>query len=269
MSDHLKRFKAPDSWHIAKKTNKFITKTAPGPHNANALPVAVWLRDQMGYARNMKEVKQILHQRDVIINGRPCRDPKMGVGIFDIVSLPKINKYYRILRDKNGRHKTIEIDAEAAKTRLCKISNKTIVAGGKVQLNMRDGSNILADNKYKPKDSIVLSLDPGSRFNIVDHFPYAIGNMAMVIGGKHSGKIARIVGITTVAGSVPNRVRLEDEKTKEHFETVETFVYWWGAKPRHSLNGGLNNELHAPARYRQGRCPHGCGGERGEAREGD
>ena len=59
MSDHLKRLNAPDSWHIAKKTTKFITKTAPGPHNANAMPIAVWLRDHMDYARNLKEVKQI------------------------------------------------------------------------------------------------------------------------------------------------------------------------------------------------------------------
>jgi small subunit ribosomal protein S4e len=228
MSDHLKRFKAPDSWHIPKKTNTFITKTAPGPHNANALPVAVWLREQMGFARNMKEIKQILHQHDVIVNGRACRDPKMGIGIFDIVSLPKIGKYYRILRDKNGRHKTIEIDAEAAKTRLCKISNKTVVADGKIQLNMRDGSNVLGDNTYKPKDSVVLSLDPESRFKIVDHFPYAVGNMAMVIGGRHSGKIARITGITVVPASVSNRVHLEDDKTKEHFETVEAFVYMVG-----------------------------------------
>ena len=41
MSDHLKRLNAPDSWHIAKKTTKFVAKTAPGPHNANAMPVAV------------------------------------------------------------------------------------------------------------------------------------------------------------------------------------------------------------------------------------
>jgi small subunit ribosomal protein S4e len=54
----------------------------------------------------------------------------MGIGIFDIISLPKINKFYRILRDKNGRHVSIEIDAEAAKTRLCKVKNKTVVAAG-------------------------------------------------------------------------------------------------------------------------------------------
>jgi ribosomal protein S4E len=40
----------------------------------------------------------------------------LGIGIFDIIALPKIGKYYRILRDKDGRHVSIEIDAEAAKT---------------------------------------------------------------------------------------------------------------------------------------------------------
>jgi small subunit ribosomal protein S4e len=228
MSDHLKRLNAPESWHIAKKTTKFITKTAPGPHNANAMPIAVWLRDHMGFARNLKEVKQILHQNDVIINGRPCRDAKMGIGIFDILSLPKINKFYRILRDKNGRHISIEIDAESAKTRLCKVKNKTTIAGGKVQLNMRDGANLLADNTYKAGDSIVLSLEPETRFKIVDHFPFAVGNMAMVIGGRHSGKVARIVDIVKMPGSVPNKIILEDEATKARFDTISPYIYMVG-----------------------------------------
>lgn len=230
MSNHLKRLNAPDSWHIAKKTTKFISKTAPGPHNANAMPIAVWLRDHMDFARNMKEIKQILRQKDVIVNGRPCRDPKMGVGIFDIVALPKINKYFRILRDKDGRHVSVEIDAEAAKTRLCKIKNKTTVTGGKVQLNMRDGSNLLADNTYKSGDSIVLSLEPESRSKIVGHFPFAAGNMAMIIGGKHSGKVARILEIIKVPGSVPNKIILQDETTGTKFDTVSPYIYMVGTK---------------------------------------
>ncbi|HVN73157.1 MAG TPA: 30S ribosomal protein S4e [Methanoregula sp.] len=228
MGDHLKRLNAPDSWHIAKKTTKFITKTAPGPHNANAMPIAVWLRDHMHLALNMKEVKQILGQNDVIINGRPCRDPKMGIGIFDIIALPKIGKYYRILRDKNGRHVSIDIDAEAAKSRLCKITGKTVIAGGKVQLNMRDGANLLADNTYKPGDSIVLSLEPENRFKIIDHFPFAVGNMAMIIGGRHSGKVARIADIVTIPGSVPNKIILEDEATKTRFDTIAPYIYMVG-----------------------------------------
>ncbi len=139
--------------------------------------------------------------------------PRLGIGIFDIIAMPKINKYYRILRDRNGRHVSIEIDAEAAKTRLCKVKNKTTITGGKVQLNMRDGANILADNTYKSGDSVVVSLEPETRFKIVDHFPFAVGNMAMVIGGRHSGNVARIVDIVKMPGSVPNKIILEDEKT--------------------------------------------------------
>jgi small subunit ribosomal protein S4e len=152
----------------------------------------------------------------------------MGIGIFDIISLPKINKFYRILRDKNGRHVSIEIDAEAAKTRLCKVKNKTIVAGGKVQLNMRDGANLLADNTYKAGDSIILSLESETRFKIVDHFPFAVGNMAMVIGGRHSGKVARIVDIVKIPGSVPNKIILEDEATKTRFDTIAPYIYMVG-----------------------------------------
>jgi small subunit ribosomal protein S4e len=228
MGDHLKRLNAPDSWHIAKKTKKFITKTAPGPHNANAMPITVWLRDQMGLARNLKEVKQILHQNDVIINGKACRDPRMGIGIFDIIALPKINRYYRILRDKNGRHVSIPIDAEAAKTRLCKIKNKTIIAGGRVQLNLRYGANIIADNTYKSNDSVVISLQPEDRFKIIDHFPFAAGNMAMVIGGKHSGKVARILEIVAVPGSVSNKIVLRDETTGITFDTISPYIYMVG-----------------------------------------
>jgi small subunit ribosomal protein S4e len=228
MSEHLKRLNAPDSWHIAKKTTKFVTKTSAGPHNANAMPIAVWLRDRMGFAKNMKEVKQILSQKEVIINGRPCRDSKMGIGIFDIIAMPKIGKYYRILRDKDGRHVSIEIDAESAKTRLCKIRNKTIVKDGKVQLNMRDGANILADNSYKAGDSVIVSLESDARYKIVDHFPFAVGNMAMIIGGRHSGKVARIVDIARIPGSVPNRVVLEDETTKIRFDTITPYVYMVG-----------------------------------------
>jgi small subunit ribosomal protein S4e len=152
----------------------------------------------------------------------------MGIGIFDIITLPKAGKHYRILRDKKGRHVSIEIDAAAAETRLCKVVDKTVVKGGKVQLNLRHGANVLADNTYKPGDSIVVSLKPEDRFKIVDHFPFVTGNMAMVIGGRHSGKVARIIEIMKVPGSVPNKVILEDEKTKDRFETIDRYIFMVG-----------------------------------------
>jgi len=73
----------------------------------------------------------------------------------------------------------------------------------------------------------VVTLEGEDRFKIVDHFPFAVGNMAMVIGGKHAGKVGRISEIRVAAGSTPNRVILEDAN-KETFETVEDYVFMIG-----------------------------------------
>lgn len=228
MSLHQKRLTSPHSWRIAKKENVFITKTAPGPHNKTAMPMSVWLRDHMGLVLNMKEAKKVLTDGSVLLNGKPCRDPKMGVGVFDIVAIPKMDRYFRILRNKKGDYVSIAISEEDAQTRLCKIADKTLVKGGKVQYNLRYGANIIDEGDYKPRDSIVVSLIPENRFAVVDHFPFVVGNTAMIIGGKHSGKIAKITEMVTVPGSVPNRVELEDIATGEAFETIEAYVFMVG-----------------------------------------
>ncbi len=240
MSNHIKRLTTPTGWRIAKKTNVFVTKTAPGPHNNRAMPMAVWLRDHMGFALNKKEIKKILTDRLVIVNGRPCTDPKLGIGVFDIISIPKMGKYYRILRNKRGDYLSVEISEEASKTRLCKIADKTIVKGGKIQLNLRYGANIITEGDYKPKDSLVLTLEGEDRFGVVDHFPYAEGNVAMIIGGSHSGKIGKVTEITTVPGSVTNRVILEEAGTSLKFDTIEDYVFMVGREESIVSDWGLD-----------------------------
>ena len=228
---HLKRYAAPDAWHVGKKEKTYVVKTAPGPHDSGAMPVAVWLRDHMALAMTMREARQILNSGSIIINGRACKDPKRGIGIFDIVSVPSIGKHYRILLDRRGRFRSIEISPEDAKTRLAKVRNKTVITGGRVQLNLLFGANVIADDSYKPKDSVVLNLEEAEgkkRFQIMDHFPYAVGNTAMVIGGRHSGSVGRIVEIRKEVGAVPNRVILEDPATKARFDTIEEYVFMVG-----------------------------------------
>ncbi len=227
---HIKRIVAPRSWGIGRKISKYAPATSPGPHNAAALPISVWMRDHMGLARNMKEVKQILHDRLVIVNGKICTDPHIGLGVFDIISFPMIEKHYIMLLDKTGRFASSEIETEASKIRLSKIKNKTTLPGGKVQLNLLFGANVIADNTYRPKDSVILTLgiDGDPRFSIMDHFPYEVGNVAMVVGGQHSGRVARIREVIPVWGSVPNRVSLEELSTGDVFETIEPYIFMVG-----------------------------------------
>ena len=63
--------------------------------------------------------------------------------------------------------------------------------------------------------------------------------MATIIGGRHSGKVARIVEIIKTAGSVPNKVILEDEKTKERFDTITPYVYMIGKETVSKAGWGL------------------------------
>lgn len=233
MGDHQKRLTAPEPWGIAKKKYKFITKTAPGAHNTQALPLAVWVRDQMGFARTLKEVKKILNDRQVIVNGRVCKDPRSGIGLFDVVSMPALNKNFLILRDNKGKIVAKEIPPEQAHTRLCKVKNKTVVGDGKIQLNLRQGANLLSDAPVKPNDSIVVTLgsetDPSvPRFTIVEHYPMNVGNYAMVIGGRHRGRTGKVVAIEKQPGSISNRVFLEDGKDGTRFDTVQRYVFMIG-----------------------------------------
>ena len=99
-----KRMTAPDAWQISRKESKYVVSTAHGPHDASALPIGIWIRDHMNLAQNTKEVKKILHDRNVVLNGNVVTDEHIGIDVFDIISFPKIDKHYMILVDAKGRH---------------------------------------------------------------------------------------------------------------------------------------------------------------------
>ena len=222
-----KRMTAPDAWQIARKESKYVVSTARGPHDASALPIGIWIRDHMDLAQNTKEVKKILHDRNVVLNGKIVIDEHIGIDVFDIISFPKINKHYMILVDEKGRHTEHEISADAAKVQLVKIANKTTIVGGKTQINLTSGVNFIGDNSYKGKDSLVIGIVGDDRFVVQQHFPFAVGNMAVVIGGQHTMKTGKIVEILVQQSSLSNRVILEGADGQK-FETIEDYIYMIG-----------------------------------------
>jgi small subunit ribosomal protein S4e len=218
---------APDAWRVSRKESKYVVSPAHGPHDGSALPIGIWIRDHMHLAQNTREVKKILHDRNVVLNGNVVTDPHIGIDVFDIISFPKIDKHYMIFVDAKGRYTECEISADAEKIQLVKIANKTTLTGGKIQINLTTGTNFIGDNSYKGKDSLVIGLVGDERFVILQHFPFAVDNMAVVIGGQHTMKTGRISEILVQKSSLPNRVVLEDADGKK-FETIEDYVYMIG-----------------------------------------
>ncbi|MDV0442013.1 30S ribosomal protein S4e [Methanorbis furvi] len=222
-----KRMTAPDAWQIARKESKYVVSPAHGPHDGSALPIGVWMRDHMNFAQNTKEVKKILHDRHVVLNGKIVTDEHIGIDVFDIVSFPKINKHYMILVDEKGRQTAHEISSEAAQVQLVKVANKTTITGGKTQINLTSGANFIGDNSCKGKDSLVITIVGDDRFVVQQHFPFAVGNMAMIIGGQHTTKTGKIVEIKIQESSLPNRVVIETANG-DKFETIEDYIYMIG-----------------------------------------
>ena len=218
MARHQKRVAAPRSWPITRKTHHWVVGANPGAHSMETgIPLLVVVRDILKIANTAREAKTIINEKNIHVDGVARTDYKHMVGLFDIVSIPATNEYYRVLLDTKNRFKLFKEDANAAK--LCRINNKTIVKKGAVQLNLHDGSNVLASNDYKTFDTVIL--DTKDR-KIIKHIVYKAGNLAMIVGGEHSGEIGKIKQIRKVRGSGTNMVALSNER---EFETIEDYIY--------------------------------------------
>jgi small subunit ribosomal protein S4e len=232
---HLKRFKAPKMWPIHKKEETWTTKSSAGPHALDkSLPLVMILRDILGLAANSREAKIILNNGDVLVDGTPRKDHRFPVGFMDVVSIPKINKHYRLIPDHKGRLVLNEIDEKDATFKLVSIENKTTIKGGKTQLNLHDGRNvILEEDDYKTSDVLLLNI-PEQK--ISDSIKFEVGSLALITAGKHTGELGKIDEINITQSSKSNTVLIETEEGS--FLTLAKYVFVVGTdKPVISLLG--------------------------------
>ena len=191
-----------------------MLRPLPGAHNKNlGTGLATLLKDVLKMCGSMKEVKYLLNNRQIFINGRRVKEPRFSVGIFDSVSFMELKEHYRVILSDKGKFKAIKINTDEAELRPSRIINKTLVKGGKVQLNLDDGTNIIIskDEPFKVKDS-VLVLHPQKK--IVSHLPLSKGAYVFIIGGKHIGKHGAVeeikekdIILKTAKGDVKTAVR--------------------------------------------------------------
>jgi len=220
MSNHQKRLSVPKSWPVERKTETFTVK-AQGPHGEDGVPLLIVLRDVLGYVASRKEARYALEQGTVLVNGDANVAEDRPIGMFDILAFTERDEYYRVFPGEGGRLALTEIDAADADSKLSKIEDKTKVAGGRTQLNLHDGQNLLVedDGEYAAKDSIVIDNDDGE---IVAHFPYEEGSLVTAVRGSHAGDVGEIDEIQITPGSGSNNVVVD--AGEDTFETVEEYV---------------------------------------------
>ncbi len=227
MSKHLKRLATPWVWSIPKKNQIWAVKQSPGPHPIErSIPLLIMVRDMLGYCDTAREGRRIIGERNILIDQRIVTNYKMPIGFMDVISIPKAKENYRALFDMKGKLRPIRISKDRAFWKLVRVENITTIPGGRAQLNLHDGRNILTDKndkkKYETQDVLKIEL-PSQK--ILDSFGLEKGNVAMIIGGKHSGQIATIESYQIIKGPKPNIVQFA-----EGFSTIKDHVFVVGRK---------------------------------------
>lgn len=221
MKNHLKRLAIPRTWTINRKENTFTVRPSPGPHSFElSLPLGVILRDFVKYARTIREAKKILNHNEVLVDGKRKKDHRLPVGLFDVLSFADIKKDFRILLDQKGRLVVKEISASEAKLKPCRIIGKKMLSK-KLQVNLHDGKNILADDKFKGKvgDTVLVTLPENKIKELLelkkDSFVY-------VIYGKRSGDSGLLKEVQE-----NNAVYLRDN---QEIKTLKRYLFVLGDK---------------------------------------
>lgn len=238
---HLKRLPAPRHWPIKRKHGKFVTKPGAGPHpQEQCLTLAILLREMLGYAENMREIKTILTTGQLLVDGRPRKDPGYPVGLMDVVEIRDSGERFRLLPRTRGGLRLVPIDDKEAAFKLCRVEKKMMIPGGKLQMTLHDGRNILLPegakaSDFKTLDTVKVSI-PEQKY--MKSFPLEKGAYAVVSRGKNIGIEGKILEVQKRFGTHASTVTLEDPEGNR-FQTALEYVFVVGKKTSEvSLDSG-------------------------------
>lgn len=224
---HLKRLPAPRHWPIRRKAGKFTTRVIPGPHpKEHCLTLAIILREMLGYAESMREVKAILSQGQIKVDGVVRKEPRFPVGLMDVLEVTSSGERYRLLPKPRGGFRLVNIDDSEASFKLCRIESKNMIKGGKVQLGLHDGRTLLLPEGEKASDYNTLGTLKVSvpEQKLMTSIPLETGVYAVVSRGKNIGSEGKVLEIVNRVGTHASTVTLEDPEGNR-FETALEYVF--------------------------------------------
>jgi small subunit ribosomal protein S4e len=200
------------------KTKRFVYNPKPGKHTkTTSISIGFVLKHLLNICDNTKEVKYIINNRDVIVDKKLVKNYNLPVGLYDVIEIPKLEKYYVVVYASNKAYVLNEISKDESNYKICKITSKKLIKKGEVQLSTNDGRVLLTQNQaYKVGASIKLDLLENT---IKEYFPLEKGREVFVFAGKHTGQKGTVEDIKESTMKRPALIKLKSNGID--FETVE------------------------------------------------
>ncbi|MGP3702757.1 MAG: 30S ribosomal protein S4e [Candidatus Bathyarchaeota archaeon] len=243
-SSHIKRLVAPSFWPIHRKEKVWTVKPSPGPHSiSESIPLLVIVRDLLSLAKTAREASIIISGGKIKVDGRVRKDRKFPVGLMDVVEIPDIGKSFRVVPDSHNFLALVEVSGEEKNFKLCRIEGKVTVKGGKTQLNLHDGKNVVLDGEEAKKGWKVLDVlkigFPDYKI-VLQHLPLKEGMYAVITGGRNIGKhgVIKMIEKTEHKARKYRSITIEDTNGGQ-WQTIPEYVFVVGEeKPLVSLSSG-------------------------------
>ncbi|GMF66027.1 hypothetical protein BVG19_g2771 [[Candida] boidinii] len=176
---------------LDKLSGVYAPRPSQGPHKLReSLPLIVFLRNRLKYALNGREVKAILMERHVKIDGKVRTDATYPTGFMDVITLEATGENFRLVYDIKGRFAVHRITAEEAAYKLAKVKKVQLGKAGIPYLVTHDGRTIrYPDPAIKVNDTVKIDLESAK---ITDFLKFDTGRLVMVTGGRNLGRVGVI-----------------------------------------------------------------------------
>nr|MDO8098026.1 30S ribosomal protein S4e [Candidatus Njordarchaeota archaeon] len=204
---HMKRLAVPTDWRIPKHRHSWAVRPRSGPHPIDgSIPLLNLLRETLSPNYVAREAKRVLYEGKVLVDGVARRDHKFPVGLMDVITIPVIEKAFRVLPFPKRGLGLQPIQKNEAEFKLCCVVDKTLVKGGDLQLNLHDGRNIVIrkDKANEELSSIkthdTLKIEVPTQ-KIIDIVRYEVGTLVLISGGKNVGLGGRVQEVNKPKGT--------------------------------------------------------------------
>lgn len=205
-SKKLKRQMAPQFWGIARKDKRFVITVKPGPHKKSyAVPTAVLLRDMLSIVTSLREAKAAIYAGRVKIDGVVRKSLHHAIGLMDVIELENVSDIYRLVPTEDKLLKPIKINESEKSKKLVRVTSKTTINKGKLQIGFHDGRSTISDTKVNVGDSCLIQI-PDQK--ILEVIKLETGSQGLVTRGNNAGQIGKIETIEEGTFILPKRVIL-------------------------------------------------------------
>merc|ERR1712196_35164 len=231
---HLKRLNAPKHWMLDKLGGVWAPKPSPGPHKQReCMPLIILLRNRLKYALTGDEVKSILMQRLIKVDGKVRTDTTYPAGFMDTITIETTNEFFRLLYDVKGRFAVHRISQEEAQYKLCKVRSLKITKGAVPAIVTHDGRPIrYPDPLVKVNDTVKVDINSNKVTGVIK---FETGNVCMITKGKNTGRIGVLTTREKHPGSFDIGYLQDSAGNKFATRLDNVFMIGKGAKPLVSI----------------------------------